>query len=114
MLFSEPINFNNALRRLRLKIPIKTDATPDERPLEPPEIELVNRFLPDMAIRFYSLFTRVDRFLLPGFNYERASAARRTTFNALAIADYALLSLPVLRNMGGYAVLHGHVPANNA
>jgi 2-polyprenyl-3-methyl-5-hydroxy-6-metoxy-1,4-benzoquinol methylase len=108
MLFSEPVNFNNTLRRLRLKIPIVTEATPDERPLEPCEIRLVNQFLPDMSLRFYSLFTRVDRFLLPGFNYERASLPRRATFNALAMIDYGLLSLPLIQNMGGYAIVHGH------
>ncbi len=101
MLFSEPVNFNNALRRLRMKIPIHTEATPDERPLEPSEIETIRAYLPDMQIRFYSLLSRFSRFvLLDRFDYEHSSLPRRAIFNAMALIDYASLSVPPLRNMG--------------
>lgn len=107
MLFSEPINFNNTLRRLRFKLPIKTDATPDERPLEPADFTMVKRFLPDLRIRFYSLFGRLNRFILIGYNFERSPYWRQMLVNALACLDYALLSMPVIRNLAGYAVFYG-------
>ena len=109
MLFSEPVNFNHMLRRLRLKLPIKTEATPDERPLECGEVQLLRFFLPDMQVRFYSLLCRLERFILfEQFKYERTSLARRLVFNAMAGFDYAALSLPMVRNMGSYAVVYGH------
>jgi 2-polyprenyl-3-methyl-5-hydroxy-6-metoxy-1,4-benzoquinol methylase len=110
MMFSEPVNFNNTLRRLRFKLPIVTEATPDERPLEPTEIEIVRRFLPDLQIRFYAFLNRLERYVLLNHNYERSSALRRAVANALALFDYGWLSLPILKNMGGCAVFYGHTP----
>lgn len=112
MLFTEPINFNNALRKLRLKVPVKTDATPDERPLEPNEIAVVRSFLPDLHMRSYSLLGRLNRFVLfEQHNYEQSSLPRRALYNAMAAFDYAALSLPGIRNLGSYAVLYGHAVA---
>ena len=108
MLFSEPVNFNNALRRLRFLLPVKTDATPDERPLEPAELAVVKRFLPDLRFRPFSLFGRLERFILINYNYERSPLWRRAVSNCLHCLDFALLSLPVIRNMGGQAVFCGH------
>lgn len=108
LLFSEPVNFSNALRRLRFMLPVKTDATPDERPLEPAELATIRRFLPDLRIRVYSLFGRLTRFILIGYNYEGSPAWRRAIVNSLALLDYGLLSLPLVRNLAGYAVLYGH------
>lgn len=113
MLFSEPVNFSNTLRRLRFKIPVKTDATPDERPLEPAELNIIRRFLPDLRIRFYSLLGRLSRFILVHHNYERSPRWRRVLFNAVVSIDYALLSLPVVRHMAGYAVFYGHAQNPN-
>jgi hypothetical protein len=111
MLFTEPVNFNNTLRRLRLKVPVKTNATPDERPLEPAEIGIVRSFLPDMRIRFYSLLCRLNRFILfERYNYEKSSLPRRAIYNVMAAFDYAALSLPAIRNTGSYAVFYGRAP----
>lgn len=110
LIFSEPVNFNNTLRRLRFLLPVKTDATPDERPLEPSELKIVKRFLPDLRIRTYSLFGRFERFILINHNYERSSLWRRAFSNILHSLDFALLSLPIIRNMGGQAVFYSHIP----
>ena len=110
MIFSEPANFNDTLRRLRFLLPVKTDATPDERPLEPAELEIVKRFIPDLRIRFFSLFGRLERFILTNHNYERSPLWRRALSNILHVLDFALLSLPIIRNMGGQAVFYGHAP----
>lgn len=110
MIFSEPVNFSNTLRRLRFLLPVKTDATPDERPLEPSELKIVKRFLPDLRIRTYSLFGRFDRFILISHNYERSPLWRRALSNILHSLDFAFLSLPIIRNMGGQAVFYGHIP----
>jgi len=108
MLLAEPINFNRTLRRLRFMVPVKTEATPDERPLEFQEIEIIRRYLPDLRIRCFSLLGRLDRFILTANNYERSALPRRALSSALATLDYGLLSLPWLKNLGGTAVIYGH------
>ncbi|PYU09095.1 MAG: hypothetical protein DMG37_24415 [Acidobacteria bacterium] len=117
MLFSEPVNFNNALRRIRFALPVKTDATPDECSLEPAELTLIRRFVPDLRVRCYSLFGRFSRFIPINYNYERSSLWRRMIVNALASFEYAPLSLPFFQNLAGYAVFYGHLrhpgPAGN-
>jgi len=109
VLFSEPVNFNRTLRRIRFLIPVHTDATPDERPLEPAEMILLRAYVPDLRSRMFTLFGRLDRFLLPDYNYERSSLWRRAVSGAIATLDYMLLSLPGIRRLAGTAVLYGHI-----
>jgi 2-polyprenyl-3-methyl-5-hydroxy-6-metoxy-1,4-benzoquinol methylase len=108
LVFGEPVNLAPALRRLRLMIPVETDATPDERPLVRSEVELIRRYVPDLRRRHYSLFGRLSRFILVNFNYEKSSLVRRTIVDGLGLVDYALLSLPGLRRLGGDCVMYGH------
>lgn len=107
-MFAEPINFNSTLRRIRLSLPVHTEATPDERPLEKPDIDVIRHAIPDLHIRPFALFGRLDRFVLSDSNYERSSVPRRLISNVFAAADWMLLSLPVVRDLGGTAVLYGH------
>ncbi|NDQ56058.1 MAG: methyltransferase domain-containing protein [Acidipila sp.] len=108
MLFAEPVNLNHTLRRVRFMVPVKTDATPDERPLEVQEIKIIRRHLHDVKIRHFALLGRLDRFILPNHNYERSALPRRALSNAIASVDYCLLSLPWVKNLGGTAVIYGH------
>jgi len=108
LLFSEPVNLANALRRLRSMIPVHTDATPGERPLVKSELDLLKSYIPDLRLRHYSLFGRLDQFILTDFNYERSSVGRRAVVNAIDLVDYALLSLPLLKRLGGVCVMCGH------
>jgi 2-polyprenyl-3-methyl-5-hydroxy-6-metoxy-1,4-benzoquinol methylase len=108
VLFAEPVNFNQTLRRIRFMVPVHTDATPDERPLEPAEIALLRKDIPDLRLRMFTLFGRLDRFILPDYNYERSSAPRRFVAGSIAAIDYALLSLPWVKRLGATAVMYGH------
>ena len=110
VVFGEPMNLSPWLRQLRLMLPVKTDATPDERPLERSEVDIITRYLPDLQVRHFNLLARLNRFVLPDHNYERASSPQRAAVNALTAVDYAVLSLPVLNTLGGTAVLYGHTP----
>jgi 2-polyprenyl-3-methyl-5-hydroxy-6-metoxy-1,4-benzoquinol methylase len=107
-MFAEPINFNSTLRRIRLSLPVHTEATPAERPLEKSDIDVIRHAVPDLLIRPFALFGRLDRFVLSDTNYERSSVPRRLISNALAVTDWMLLSLPGVRDLGGTAVLYGH------
>jgi 2-polyprenyl-3-methyl-5-hydroxy-6-metoxy-1,4-benzoquinol methylase len=107
LIFSEPLNLNHTLRGIRQRIPVVTEATPDERPLVRGEIELLRRYIPNLTIRHFNLFGRLDAFILTSFNYERSSAVRRAAVNVTSALDYALLSVPGLKNLGGAGVLYG-------
>jgi 2-polyprenyl-3-methyl-5-hydroxy-6-metoxy-1,4-benzoquinol methylase len=108
VVFSEPVNFSPALRRIRFLIPVHTDATPDERPLEPAEIAVLRSHVPDLRMRPFSLLGRLDRFVLQNYNYERSPAWRRLVSSAFAAADAVLLRLPGVELLAGTAVLYGH------
>jgi 2-polyprenyl-3-methyl-5-hydroxy-6-metoxy-1,4-benzoquinol methylase len=108
VLFSEPVNLFEPLRRLRRMVPVRTDATPGERPLVRSELDLVKRYIPDLRTRHYLLLGRLDRFILVNCNYERSSAIRRAIVNGIDLMDYVLLSLPLMHKLAGAAVLYGH------
>jgi SAM-dependent methyltransferase len=108
LVFGEPVNFNQTLRRLRSMIPVKTDVTPDERPLEASEIAILRQFIPDLRLRHFTLLGRLDRFVLVNYNYEKSPWYRRAIVNCCAAFDSLALSLPGVRRLGGYAVIYGH------
>ncbi len=105
--FSEPVAESPLLRRLRSRVPVHTDATPDERPLGARELALLRRFLPKLRERRFDALGRLTRLLLPLADYEGASAPRRLASDALHAADRAILSIPALRPLGGTAVFWG-------
>jgi 2-polyprenyl-3-methyl-5-hydroxy-6-metoxy-1,4-benzoquinol methylase len=105
VVFSEPLSLNPLLRRLRARIPIHEGATPDERPLQARELELILRRLPGAKLRHFMLLSWFNRFLLRGHTYEHASRGRRLASDMLHALDYALLGLPGLRRLGGMAVI---------
>ena len=110
LLFAEPVSFSRVLRRLRLAVPIHTDATPDERPLEPAEIEIIRRHIPGLQIRRFSFLGRLDRLVLKDYNFERSHPLRRCVSDFMARTDAVCLQLPLLEKFCGTAVLHGEAP----
>ena len=112
ILIAEPVNLSPGLRRLRFALPIHTEHTPDERPLEPAELALVRKHFPGVAERYFSVFARLGRFVLVDYNYEESSWIRRAAFGAICALDHVLLALPPLRRFAGYVVLHGARPAS--
>jgi 2-polyprenyl-3-methyl-5-hydroxy-6-metoxy-1,4-benzoquinol methylase len=107
VVFAEPINLNPTLRRLRRLVPVRTEATPGERPMVRSELDLVRRYVPELAVRHYALLGRLDRFVLVDHNYERSPWLRRGVVSALGALDWALLSIPGLRRLAGTCVMHG-------
>ncbi len=108
IIFAEPINFNQTLRRIRFMVPVETDTTPDERPLERSEIAILRRSVTNLQLRHFKLLGRLNRFLLTG-SLERASLPRRVAVISLAAVDRALLALPFMRQFAAYAVISGSV-----
>jgi hypothetical protein len=101
MVFAEPLSVSPALRRLRLALPIPVHGTPDERPLERADCEIIGRHVDGLAIRPFSFLSRFFH------EYETTSAPRRLVADALATVDWALLSAPILSPLASVAVLWG-------
>ena len=91
-----------------MMLPVKIDGTPDERPLERADVEIVRRHIPDLQLKPFNLFGRLNRFVMPTQNYERSAWPRRAVSNSLATLDYFLLALPGISQLGGTAVMYGH------
>jgi SAM-dependent methyltransferase len=108
IVFAEPINLNQTLRRFRQALPVHTEATPGERPLEAAEINLLRRYIPDLVLRPFSFMSRFDRFVIKDHNFEASSLSRRLFATVTASLDYMLLSLPLSRNLAGQGVIYGH------
>ena len=113
VMFGEPTAVFGLMRGVRAAIPVHTDHTPDERPLQQQEFDIITTHLVDPHIRFFSVLSRFDRFVLKGYNYETASLPRRALFNVLIGLDYMLLSLPLVEKIGGTCVIYGK-PARSA
>lgn len=105
VVLTEPINLNQTLRDLRFRVPLKTRATPDERPLERTELERIRHYFPSLRVRHFSFLGRVSRFLLRSQSYEHSSWLQRATASTLALVDYGALSVPYIKNLAGIAVM---------
>lgn len=106
LVFAEPVNLFEPLRRLRKLAPARADVTPGERPLVQTEVDSVLHYLDDPKIRYFMLFGRFDQFILTRYSYERSSLPRKILSNAIALLDYALLSLPGIRRLAGACVIY--------
>ena len=109
VVFSEPLCLWPWLRRLRQRIPVHTDATPDERPLESAELAVIRRHFPDLQLTFFDALGRLARFVLPAGDYEGASWPRRMAADLLFAIDVPLLSIRPLAPLGGMAVISATV-----
>jgi len=116
--FAEPTSLSPTLRWIRKLVPVSAgEVTEGERPLEPPDLEIVHRYVPDLCMRHFRLLGRVDELILrrippgstlPQFNYERAPLPKRALVNAIASLDWVLLSLPGIDHLGSTSVMWGH------
>ena len=107
LIFSEPVNLSPMLRRIRRHVPIRTDATPGERPMLRVELDLLRRYLTGLAMHSFSIFGRLDRLILVRCNYERSNIVRRGIVNAIAVVDWLIGSLPGFDRLASTCVLHG-------
>src|SRR5262249_25100001 len=106
-MLNEPTSFSAALRRVRRLIPLRSYATPDERPLEDADCAVLRAYL-QLECKRFGLLGRLDRLLLRrGYDYEGSSALRRGMSNLLALVDMVLLELPGVRDLGSTAVFYG-------
>jgi SAM-dependent methyltransferase len=108
-IFCEPMNLCPPLRKLRLMLPVPMEGTPDERPLERAELDLLARHIPTLQMRPFGMLGRLTRFILHEENHERSPILRRSMAAVLHAMDYGLLSAPFMAPLASRAVLYGVV-----
>lgn len=108
MVIAEPVRTSALVRKLRTFFPENVDATPDERPLESGDLDLIERHLDILYRRYFRGIARLTPMVLGSHSYESASPIRQLCADSIARLDQMLLSLPVVRGtLGGTMVLIG-------
>jgi SAM-dependent methyltransferase len=109
LMFAEPIATWRWLRRLRLMLPVSTNGTPDERPLEKEEIIILSRHLPHLRIEYHNALLRVaNRFFLRG-RYEDMVPFWRFWYDAIGRTDHFLLNNAGLHALASGATLYANM-----
>jgi SAM-dependent methyltransferase len=104
-LFIEPVVASRALRRIRVRIPVHTEASPGERPLENADLRVLRLYFEMSQLPFVA-FARLARFVLRrGVPLELCHPIRRAVVYLLFGLDFVLLRLPMLSSLGGVHVL---------
>lgn len=106
-LFVEPVSLFKWLREFRLMLPIAVHATPDERPLEPSDLAIIERHLPGMKARYFGVLTRILNRLLVE-NYEEQTAWKRGIYDFAAHCDNFMLNTLGQHWLGSSVVLYSH------
>ena len=105
-LFYEPINLSPLLRRVRLMLPVPVVGTPDERPLEARELEIIRGSFCQVDVVYFGFAVRLfSRFILKNSNYEQSSRIRRFAHDALGRLDWLLLRALHLSKLASTAVI---------
>ena len=106
----EPLNLNETLRKIRFLVPVHTEVTPGERPLEKNDLAILRKIIPDLRKTHFHFLGRLRRFVIPNFRYEQAAWWRRRLADGIHAFDRIALSLPVIEQLGGIGILYGHKP----
>lgn len=102
LIIAEPMALVPFMRWLRRMIPIQTESTPDERPLQDEDMAAIRAAFPGIEIRMYGLLARLCRFRR---SYEDGPSWQRTVTDACSLIDYWLLSVPGLSRLGCISVM---------
>lgn len=107
----EPLALSPILRRVRDLVPVGTDASPGEHPLDKEDLDLIIGSLSSCRIRFFDLFGRFQ-ILFPNRNrIDKGHSFTKAALVFLGTLDYVLLSVfPFLSRFCGEAVIVGRKP----
>lgn len=110
VVFEEPVSMSGLYRRVRLLLPIPVQGTPDERPLNPGDLETVARHFSPCEIHYFDAFARLNRFVAKNGNYEKSPPIRRAICDLLGRTDGLLLNTLHFRKLATCAIILGKIP----
>ena len=106
------MNLNKTLRKIRSLVPVHTEVTPGERPLEKHDLAILRKIIPDLRTTHFHLLGRLRQFVIPNFRYEKAPWWRQKLADGIHAFDRIVLSLPLIEQLGGIGILYGHKPVD--
>ena len=107
VVISEPIRLSATVRALRKLFPANTDATPDERPLERAEIDILHKHLVFEEMQYFDGLSRLSSLFMRDHSYEHATPFRQAAADVLRRIDAQILKIPFLGPMlaGGIVIV---------
>jgi 2-polyprenyl-3-methyl-5-hydroxy-6-metoxy-1,4-benzoquinol methylase len=90
VLFMEPVRLSPLLKKLRTLVPAFPEGTPDERPLEPADLDVLKRSFAFEALVTWGPLARLSARTVVRRGYEKAGALRRSASTMLFILDRLL------------------------
>ncbi len=110
----EPLGLSPFLRKLRKLIPVGTDASPGEQPLNREELNFILQTFANTRVTYYELFCRLQIFLRNRNRIDRGHPYTKAVLVLLGCLDRLLLGLfPSLSAFSGEAVIVGQKPSPN-
>ncbi len=105
-IFTEPISFSRTLSVLRGCVPVKADASPDERPLDRDDIEIIKRYFSKVEIKYFRLFGRLDRVLKNRTKIDKGHPFTKFFLKGLYLIDRLIIDkVPGIKKLSGDIVL---------
>ncbi|HFC53426.1 MAG TPA: class I SAM-dependent methyltransferase [Gammaproteobacteria bacterium] len=111
IIVDEPIAYSELLKRIRDKVPVEKDASPDERQLTKQEISYLCGLLDNVNIWYFRLFSRFSRFLRNRNKIDQGYPLTKLALLTLGWLDVGLITLlPFLEQLSGGIVMIGRRP----
>lgn len=111
LVFNEPVTFSSVLQRLRNKVPVAKEVSPDERQLDRSEIDYLLSRLENPKIHYYWMFGRLIRLVPHANEIDKGHPIARFAVLTLSWIDLALLTLfPFLKKFSGRVYVTGRRP----
>ena len=108
ILIEEPTCASRFMKKLRDLTPIPPNAaTPDERPLNQEEINLVKSYLGDIRVGEFGLLSRFTRLILGDTFIEDASKFKKSLVYLIASIDKIIFTIPAARKFSSTQVWFG-------
>jgi SAM-dependent methyltransferase len=106
IVIGEPISLSPALQKLRERLPVPKDASPDERQLGQGDLDFLTEVFASCDFTYFNLFARLTRFIPYGNQTEGHPFAMAAVLS-LSFLDRAMAAISPLRRYYGSIVMIG-------
>jgi 2-polyprenyl-3-methyl-5-hydroxy-6-metoxy-1,4-benzoquinol methylase len=108
MAIAEPIAFSPTLQKIRDRVPVEKDASPDERQLNGADLAYIRSQFAEVDAAYFNLFARLERFFPYAHKIDQGHVATKSALIAIRSLDCLLAALfPPVRKFYGQVVITG-------